>query len=162
MNSKRHPLIFIVEDDNTFAVMIKKYLFMNGVRNIEIYNSGEECVKNLKKNPKIIIQDFDLPGMDGLEVLKKVKEVDKEVEFIFLSGQHSIKIAVEIMKSGASDYVIKDEVAKEYLEKKIKKLIYVFRLQTKQKLNKQAAWFFGSALVLSWLILGVFYFLNLT
>ncbi len=158
--SNIHPLIFIVEDDKAFAIMIKKYLFVKGIRNIEIYNSGEECLENISKNPKIIIQDYDLTGMNGMEVLKKVKQTNKEIQFIFLSGQHSLKTAVEIMKNGASDYVVKDEIAKDYVLHKIRNIIHIIRLEHKQKTDRYVKFIFIITLLVSWVGLIWLYFIR--
>ena len=133
--------------------MIKKYLFHRGISNIEIYNTGEECINNIHKSPYIIIQDYELPGINGLDVLKKVRNLNYNTEFIFLSGQHSVKTAVDIMKSGATDYIVKDDVAKEFIVSRIKKIIYIKTLEKKKKLNRQGMIIFGSVLIFTWIII---------
>ena len=156
----KNPLIFIVEDDTAYSSLIKKYLFMNGVRNMEIYNSGESCLENINKNPQIIIQDYDLPGINGFEVLKKVKEINENCDFIFLSGQQSIEVAVDIMKHGAIDYVIKDDSAKELILKKTKRLIHFRKLEAKHKLNRLGMIIFGIALVATWIFISFLIFIG--
>ena len=78
----------------------------------------------------IIIQDYKLQGISGLNVLQRVKSVLPYSEFIFLSAQDSIEIAVSSIKQGAFDYIVKDEVA---LQRMIQKIGNIIRLQKLRK-----------------------------
>ena len=149
----KKPLIYIVEDDKAFSKLIESYLKSRGFWNIKTFSSGEECLKNIDPLPEIVVQDYDLTGMNGLEVLKKMKAVDDGIEFIFLSGQDSVQVAVDAMKFGAYDYIVKDSVAKEKIAYKIKRIIHLRKTEKDRKNTKIGMFIFLSAFVATWIIL---------
>jgi DNA-binding NtrC family response regulator len=130
-------LIFIVEDDPTFNKLIETHLKKAGFKNIMTFNNGEDCVANIHEKPAIILEDFDLgEGMNGLDVLKKVKSIDPQIEFIFLSGQDDVHVAVEIMQNGAFDYVVKDQAAKDNILSRISKVLKIKGLIKDKRIYK--------------------------
>ena len=108
--------------------LVVSYLKTNKFTNVESYLSGEEALNNMHKNPDIVIQDYLLDGMTGIEVLIKAKKTNPTVEFIFLSGQDSIDIAINSMKYGAYDYIVKDQMALQKMVNKINKINSVTEL----------------------------------
>ena len=85
MQNKKNPLIFVVEDNHMYNKLVVSYLKTNKFANVESYLTGEDALKNMNKNPDIVIQDYLLDGMTGIEVLIKAKKTNPNVEFIFLS-----------------------------------------------------------------------------
>lgn len=107
--------IFIVEDEMVFAKIIAHHLSLNPDYEVEIFTNGKQCLHNLYKNPSVITLDYNMPGLSGLEVLNKIKEFNPELPVIIVSGQKDISTAVELLKQGAYDYVLKDDDTKERL-----------------------------------------------
>src|ERR1035437_2820607 len=133
MQNTKNPLIFVVEDNQMYNKLVVSYLKTNKLTNVESYLTGEEALKNMDKNPDIVIQDYLLEGMTGIEVLIKAKKTNPDVEFIFLSGQDSIDIAINSMKYGAYDYIVKDQMALQKLVNKINKINSVTELVKSNK-----------------------------
>lgn len=156
-----NPRIYIVEDDPGLNKLLEMHLVKCGFNRTKGFLSGEELFKNLDVVPDIIVQDYDLPGMNGVEVLKKAKKINPNIDFIFLSGQQSIEVAVDAMKYGAFDYLIKDSVAKDKLVYKIKKLILIQKLKNDKNAYKYGIIGFAILLVLSWLVIGLLKYNNL-
>ncbi len=123
MQNQDSPLIFIVEDNSIYNKFIASHLRSNKFEKIESFLSGEECLKNLYKKPDIVIQDYLLDGISGIDVLKTTKKTNPSTEFIFLSGQDNLSIAVNTIKNGAFDYVVKDRFALKKLIDNIDKII---------------------------------------
>jgi two-component system, NtrC family, response regulator AtoC len=116
-------LIFIVEDDNWYAEVLEYQLSLNPDYVIEKYSNGEDCLKNLHKNPAIICVDYSLPDMDGKTLLKKINRTNPTTPIIVISGQKDVKHAIEILKEeNVSDYIVKDEETKERLWKAVIKI----------------------------------------
>lgn len=136
MQNSKNPLIFVVEDNQMYNKLVVSYLKTNKLTNVESYLTGEEALQNMHKNPEIIIQDYLLEGMTGIEVLIKAKKTNPNVEFIFLSGQDSIDIAINTMKYGAYDYIVKDQMALQKLVNKINKITSVTELVKSNKRYK--------------------------
>ena len=86
--------------------------------------------------------------MNRIEVLKKAKRIAPDVEFIFLSGQDSIDIAINTMKYGAYDYIVKDQMALKKMVNKINKILSVTQLQKSNKRYKNGVIMFFIALIL--------------
>lgn len=111
MKNIKNPLIFIVEDSIIYKDLIVGHLRLNKFTNIKTFNSGEECLKEIHLNPDLIVLDYSFDGINGLEIMKKVRMENPDIDFIFISGQNDVEIAIKIMKLGAADYVIKNEKA---------------------------------------------------
>jgi len=122
MRNTKNPLIFVVEDNHIYNNFVVSYLKTHKYTNVESYLTGEDAIKNMHKNPDIVVQDYLLDGMTGIEVLIKAKKIVPHVEFIFLSGNDSIEIAINSMKYGASNYIVKDQAALPKLLEKIRQL----------------------------------------
>jgi len=155
MISSKNPLIYIVDDDMSFRRMIDAFLKQNRLTNIKQFPSGEEMLEHFAKEPsEIVVQDYELGvgKLNGLEIFKKAKEIKPQIDFIFLSGQNDINTVVEIIKSGAFDYVVKDDTAKDNLLNRIKKLVFQKRLQQNQKLLKNGIILFACILTIALLI----------
>ena len=123
MKNPKYPLIFVVEDNSVYNKMIVNHLRNHKFVNTESFLSGEDCLKNIHRKPDIIIQDYLLDGINGLDVLIATKKKCPTADFIFLSGQDSIEIAINCMRYGAYDYIVKDQYALIKLSDKINKIL---------------------------------------
>ncbi len=137
MQTQDSPMIFIVEDNSIYNKLIASHLRSNNFKRIESFLSGEECLKNLHKKPDIVIQDYLLNGINGLEVLKETKKKNPDTEFIFISAQDSIEVAVDTIRHGASDYVVKNQFA---FKKLIDKIHDLRNTQKPKHQNKYFKW----------------------
>lgn len=114
-------IIFLVDDEPIQNEMLKDYLSERFNYDIRTYDNGEDAIKDLGLNPEIIVLDFHLNAhlpnaQNGVEVLKKIKELNAPAQVIMLSGQDKLEVAVDSMKHGAYDYVIKGETAFSRME----------------------------------------------
>ncbi|MCD6560539.1 MAG: response regulator [Deltaproteobacteria bacterium] len=99
--------ILLVDDEKDFSEMLSLRLNELGEKVTCAY-SGQECLQALEKtNIDVIILDIKMPGMDGIETLREVKRRFPLVEVIMLTGHGSTETAVEGMKLGAFDYLMK-------------------------------------------------------
>lgn len=130
MQKTKNPLIFIIEDSVVYKDLIVGFLQSKNYKNLKTFKNGEECLKEINSKPDVIILDYNFSGMNGLELMVKVREESPETSFIFLSGQNDIELAVKIMKLGADDYIVKNEKSPYNLVKSIE------RLETEAKKTK--------------------------
>lgn len=114
--------IFVVEDDLIFAKSIKYYLNLNPDNEVEHYSNGKDALSNKYKNPDLIILDYNLPGMNGLEVMKSFHNFNDKLFIIIMSAQNDIKVAVNLMREGAFDYYVKDTDLKDRLWMSMEKI----------------------------------------
>ena len=115
MYEKDPVKIFVVEDDPAYTKFLKYVLGLNPDYEVEYYTTGKDCVENLYKNPAIITLDYSLPDAGGEKVLGQIRSHDPNINVIIVSAQEKIHTAVELLKSGAYDYISKDHETKERL-----------------------------------------------
>ena len=101
------PKVLIVDDEEHFCRSMLKIL---SARHIEAFavNRGEAALEEIARTPyDVVLLDVKMPGISGIEVLKRMKEKGIKAEVIVLSGHASLDTAVEIVKYGAYDYLLK-------------------------------------------------------
>ena len=99
--------ILFVDDDSAIRNIVDKYLSREGY-NVSLAESGDEALKLLKdKIFDIVFTDFKMPGIDGIELLARIKEYSPEIEVIIVTGHGTLESAVKAMKTGSYDYLQK-------------------------------------------------------
>ena len=107
--------IFIVEDDPWYGEILEYHLSLNPEYVITRFTTGKDCLANLYKQPDLITLDFSLTDFTGDKLYKKIREANDSVPVIMISGQEDISTAVNLLKMGVSDYIIKDDNTKDLL-----------------------------------------------
>ncbi len=99
--------ILIVEDDNDINVMLKELLEQNGYEVLQAFSGTEALLHIEKRTPMAMILDLMLPGMNGEELLHKIKAENPEIAVIIASAKEDIRTRVAMLRSGADDYITK-------------------------------------------------------
>jgi len=99
--------IMIAEDEEIMRITVADHLRSEGWQVDEVSGGNEALALLQKQSYDIIVSDIRMPGMDGIETLKKIKAAYPLVEVILLTGHGSTETAVDGMKSGAFDYLMK-------------------------------------------------------
>jgi two-component system, NtrC family, response regulator AtoC len=107
--------IFIVEDDTWYGSMLQHYLSLNPEYEVKRFESPNNFFAQLHDNPDVVTLDYSLPDCDGAEVLKKIKETNPDTRVIIISGQEDVATAINLLKNGAFDYIVKDDDTKDRL-----------------------------------------------
>jgi two-component system response regulator AtoC len=114
--------IFLVEDDPWYGELLKYHLSLNPDYEVNVFTSGKDCLDNLPMKPDVICIDFGLPDITGDKLFEKISAVNNTIPVIVISGQEEISVAVNLLKAGISDYIIKDDNSKSLLWNAILKL----------------------------------------
>ena len=112
--AKRKINVFLVDDDPVQNQMLTDHLDQFEDFQITSFETGESMLERISEKPDVVFLDYYLDSVvadaqNGIEILKQLKDVSPETEVIMLSGQDKIEVAVETMKHGAFDYVVKNE-----------------------------------------------------
>ena len=99
--------IAIVDDEKDMRQSISQWLALSGF-DTETFASAEDALKGLSPDyPGIVVSDIKMPGMDGMQFLKKLKGVDSTLPVIMITGHGDVPMAVEAMRIGAYDFLEK-------------------------------------------------------
>jgi len=141
MDTSKNILIYVVEDNLIYNRLVCEYLKKQNYTNVKSFISGNDCLKSVKSGefPDVVVQDYYLEDSTGIAVLQAVKKISKNSEFIFLTANDNIEIAVNSIKYGAYDYIIKDNgVALNKVVDKINKIAKLVQLKHKDKASRLA------------------------
>lgn len=104
----REPFVMLVDDETQFVEITEKRLSARNV-NVVTADSGQACLEKLADhdNLDVVILDMKMPGMDGIEVLVRIKKDFPLIEVVMLTGHGTMETAIKAMKKGAFDFLVK-------------------------------------------------------
>lgn len=117
MEGELKAKVLLVDDEADFLATLAERLETRGLK-VNTAGSGEDAVAMVESEGfDLIILDLAMPGIDGLETLKRIKAKQPDVEIIMLTGQGSIRTGIEAMKLGAEDFLQKPVNISELMDK---------------------------------------------
>ncbi len=158
--SKRY--LFLVDDEPIQNEMLKDFLTERFLYEIKVFDNGEEALQQMNLAPELVILDYHLSAhqqdaRNGVEILKEMKDNYPETQVIVLSGQDKIEVAIDTMKYGAYDYVVKGESAFSRIENVINNASELHKMKVINRGYKNTI--IMLATVIGLIILGAIYFL---
>ncbi|PJA97020.1 MAG: sigma-54-dependent Fis family transcriptional regulator [Ignavibacteriales bacterium CG_4_9_14_3_um_filter_34_10] len=96
--------IFICDDEPSIQRLLRHWVEDQWDYKVELFDNGTDLLKNMTKEPDLILLDIMLPDINGLDILKKIKSFNENLPIIMLSAQGSIEVALESIRLGAFDY----------------------------------------------------------
>jgi len=140
MNNSRTNIqykIFVVEDNTLYAQILKKQLSDEGYY-VKVFHNGRDFMACLDEKPDLVTLDYTLPDMTGHDVLKKIQRRMPGTNVIIISAQENINTAIDLMKNGAYDYIMKAPDTREKLSNIIKNIKETELLRKENILLKEA------------------------
>jgi DNA-binding NtrC family response regulator len=127
--------IFLVDDEPIQNEMLKDYLSERFLYDIKIYDNGEAALRDMSLHPEIVVLDYHLnahnrDAKNGVDILKQLKDAHPETQVVVLSGQDKIDVAVDSIRYGAYDYVVKGETAFSRMENVLNNISELHRMKT--------------------------------
>lgn len=129
--------IFVVEDNTLYAQILKKQLTDDGYL-VKVFHNGRDFMASLDEKPDVVTLDYTLPDMTGYDVLKKIQKRMPGTNVIIISAQENINTAIDLMKNGAYDYIMKAPDTREKLSNIIKNIKEKDQLLTENLILKDA------------------------
>lgn len=99
--------VMIIDDEPGICDILQRLLTEAGYNVLTSLDPEEGLVSVDKEKPDCVLLDIKMPKMDGIDVLSRIKEIDKKIGVIMITGYGNIETAMESMKLGAFDYVTK-------------------------------------------------------
>lgn len=107
--------IFVVEDSEWYNRLLVHTLSMNPDYEVKSFFNGKDFLNSLHESPDIVTLDYSLPDYTGMEILKRIREENNDIQVILISEQENIDTVVSLLKMGAYDYISKTEDIKDRL-----------------------------------------------
>ncbi|PLX73526.1 MAG: diguanylate cyclase response regulator [Desulfuromonas sp.] len=130
MSAEKNLKILVAEDDNFTRDVIEEILISN---NYDVVTSADGLFALQKINDgnnfDLIVSDMDMPNMNGLELINNIRKDGIDIPVVILTGNQEVKIAIEALKNGANDYIIKDENISDTLIMSIEQVIETYLLK---------------------------------
>ena len=140
------PIAVVVDDSKPFLMYLSLLLDRMNLEVLPVNNTAEAIEISRVTRPSLITMDMMMPGMDGLETLKRIKESHPDAEIIMLSGQGTVRTSIEAMKLGAEDFLEKpvdlQELLKKIDEMKTKRILVLEKqsMEEIEQILKRKAW----------------------
>lgn len=100
--------VFLVEDDEIFTFLVQNRLEQMAGIELHTFQVGQDALQRLSEKPDVVFLDYSLPVMDGLDVLKNIKDDNDSIRVVMLSGMEHQKIVEECLEAGAEAFIQKD------------------------------------------------------
>ena len=107
--------ILIVDDNNDICLLLERYLGKQGYQTASVQRGEDGLVLLRKEAFELVICDFKLPDLDGLEMLRRIKIMHPTTAVVIITGYSDVRVAVQTVKHGAYDYVTKPLYPEEIL-----------------------------------------------
>jgi DNA-binding NtrC family response regulator len=123
MKEEKLKKVFIIEDNEMHSMMMDYLLTRENSFSIFRFKSGEECLRKLNLRPDIIILDYGLPGINGLETFTLIKNHDPKIPVVVITESRNTQLAQKFLDKGAYDYIVKEPNSFLKLNKVVESLL---------------------------------------
>lgn len=127
--------IYLLSDVSHPTQKYENLLLNSGVKEVKVFDDSQDFINQLIFEPDAVIIEHSVKPFNGIEVLKKIKRQSPDLPVIYLSAQQDLKIAVDALKFGAFDYIIKGDSDHEHLAdvlNRLKKFLHEINLRNKR------------------------------
>ncbi|MCX6312732.1 MAG: sigma-54 dependent transcriptional regulator [Bacteroidetes bacterium] len=101
--------IFIVEDEAWYRQLLYNKLTLNPEFSVQAFETAEDLLDEMAKKPDLIFIDIMLPDITGDKLLKIIRKKNKAVKVVIISGQSDIRLAIDLLRNGGDEYLVKDK-----------------------------------------------------
>ena len=123
---KIKPLkIFLVDDDLYCLNLFGRYLNYLGHTHIQYFTKSSECLDQLPLKPDLVFLDYQMDNLGGIQLLRKIKRFDPNIQVVYISGQEEIDVAVNAMKYGALDCITKTRMDEQKMRRCLGKVLQI-------------------------------------
>ncbi len=122
MAKNSHLRIFIVDDDIFCLNLYQQFFIKLGYPNVSCFSGGRQCLEKLSHKPDLVLLDYYMDDLNGIDVLKEIKQHNPEIIVILVSGIENAEIGNEGKKYGAYDYIIKSTISIDVLKSMMERI----------------------------------------
>ena len=130
MQQNNQLKIYILEDDRWYGAILEHHLSNNPNYQVLKFETERDFFNAMYEVPDVVTLDYSLKEMDGGQVLQKIKEISPTTEVIIISGQRDVATAVQLLKAGSFDYIVKDD---DTIERLLNVMLHLQEIKYLQK-----------------------------
>ena len=119
--------VFLIEDNQTEGMLLKLALSSNPDLDIEHFTNAKDMFEKINEKPSIALVDINLPDINGLELIQKLKVQLPEIKIIVISAQRDVDMIAQIQEEGVYNYLVKSEGVLAYLKNVIAYLLIILK-----------------------------------
>ena len=119
--------VFLIEDNQTEGMLLKLALSSNPDLDIEHFTNAKDMFEKINEKPSIALVDINLPDINGLELIQKLKVQLPEIKIIVISAQRDVDMIAQIQEEGVYSYLVKSEGVLACLKKVIADLLIILK-----------------------------------
>lgn len=131
--------VLLVDDDAGYVAVVQALFSKFQGRKFEVIwrQDGKTALEELERNPAVdvVLIDYYLPEMNGLEVTRSIRAVNTTIPIIFLTSSRDFRLAIEVMKYGVEDYMVKDDAVDSVLPRSVVNILE--RVALKRRIAEQ-------------------------
>jgi DNA-binding NtrC family response regulator len=127
--------IFLVDDDIFSLNLYSQHIINLGYRDVYLFEKGMDSLESLEENPTIIFLDHNMDDMLGLDVLKEIKRINPGIYVVMISAQENVQVAIDAVKYGVFEYIIKTEDVPAKMEAIIHRIVEIQKEFNKSRSN---------------------------
>lgn len=137
MDTNKHlqQKIFLVDDNEMTCLLYEQFIRNLGYTDVTSFQDGLKCLNSLTEEPHIVFLDQNLGEMKGIEIIRKIKRFDPNIYVVFVSDQQEIETAVQSLKLGAFDYIVKGDGDTQSIEVVLNKIKHVQEMLSSNSKN---------------------------
>ena len=128
-----NPVIHIVDDDPVFAKFILSHIQSNGYDRVKSFESGEKFLESLNENPAVVLLDFSLKGLNGLDIIREIKRQKPRIKIVVVTIVNDPKLEDECLRMGAADYLVKEDTRMEAMKARVLDILHETIIDERRK-----------------------------
>jgi DNA-binding NtrC family response regulator len=142
MSDNKSLKIFLLDDDPFCMAIYHQHLENMGYKDISCFTDANSCLDNLMQQPDVVFADYSIGFGSGINTLNKIKRFNPDIYVIFFSGHEEVEIAVNSVKQGAFDYIVKGPEETEKIKKALQKIHHIQKMLYNNKSLSLKRFFF--------------------
>ncbi|PWT94982.1 MAG: response regulator [Bacteroidetes bacterium] len=122
--------VFVVDDNSFCLALYEQFLINKGVRELRLFENGRECLNQFSFSPDIVLIDHDMPEINGIELLKRIKSIDQDIYVVMISAQRDPHTKINAFENGVFEFIPKDGDDLKNLDRVLDKILDEKRIST--------------------------------
>ena len=115
--------VFVVDDNSFCLALYEQFLTNKGICDLKLFESGRDCLSQFSSSPDVVLIDHDMAEINGIDLLKRIKSIDREIYVVMISAQSDPRARLNAFQNGVFEFISKDGDDLKNLDKVLDKIL---------------------------------------